>query len=708
MPDRQFFNLMRLEGEYNLFDYNVVFNDIIQLMERPEDQSTGEKEDKGSVENGDKSKQCKRSGDHVDVKVESLGVWYEGKIVDICMNFVCDSCIYNGVANNNAGTFVGDEPQLQGDILYFVSLDRNPKEVLETKWQMIRPRSRILCDVTQLKAGDVVLVNYNLEVPSGRGLWYDFRVDRVTKTGKSIFGDLLLAGSSSYAQDLKVRIVNEVMKIEEVIEVKERDLEYEEKMKDPSAAKQTVECTTCQDNDGKVCHECGCCVCGGKQEPAKQLICDECEYSYHLGCINPPLHSLPEEEEWFCADCRTDASEIVMPGGKLKKGKKKARPSSSKSGVKRDWGHGMACAGRTKECTIVPSNHFGPIPGVEVGTTWMFRVQVSESGVHRPPVAGIHGRAIEGAYSIVLSYGYEDDLDNGVEFLYTGSGGRDLSRNKRTSSQSQHQQLERSNKALARNCNAPVDEINGAKARNWRKGKPVRVVRSYKLRPHSEYAPEKGNRYDGVYKVVEYWKERRKSGFYVWRYRLRRDDKSPAPWTAAGKKLIEDLGLRVIYPDGYEAALEEGECSTSGVQNEMTSPHSSESKRLRVEPYQLPLQVRNWINKDVNEKLWEECLATLASGKARRIEEAKWVEKKTNEEVLSVVGQDRGLLEDIQRSWDTWIQSILIDNGMLKTDQGEMGMFDGGKGGRKCGIIVVLDVRLCVVGRGKEIANTIW
>ena len=36
-------------------------------------------------------------------------------------------------------------------------------------------------------------------------------------------------------------------------------------------------------------------------------------------------------------------------------------------------------------------------------------VQVSEAGIHRPHVAGIAGRAQEGAYSIVLSGGYEDD-----------------------------------------------------------------------------------------------------------------------------------------------------------------------------------------------------------------------------------------------------------------------------------------------------------
>ena len=39
----------------------------------------------------------------------------------------------------------------------------------------------------------------------------------------------------------------------------------------------------------------------------------------------------------------------------------------------------MACVGRTKQCTIVPSNHHGPIPGVPVGTLWKFRVQVNNT-----------------------------------------------------------------------------------------------------------------------------------------------------------------------------------------------------------------------------------------------------------------------------------------------------------------------------------------
>lgn len=75
----------------------------------------------------------------------------------------------------------------------------------------------------------------------------------------------------------------------------------------------------------------------------------------------------------------------------------------------------MATAGRTTTNTLVPPTHFGSVPGVEVGTTWRYRIQVSEAGIHRPHVAGIAGRQQVGAFSIVLGGGYEDDEDNGNE-----------------------------------------------------------------------------------------------------------------------------------------------------------------------------------------------------------------------------------------------------------------------------------------------------
>lgn len=36
--------------------------------------------------------------------------------------------------------------------------------------------------------------------------------------------------------------------------------------------------------------------------------------------------------------------------------------------------------------------------------------KVSEAGVHRPHVGGIHGRSNDGAYSLVLAGGFEDEV----------------------------------------------------------------------------------------------------------------------------------------------------------------------------------------------------------------------------------------------------------------------------------------------------------
>ena len=57
------------------------------------------------------------------------------------------------------------------------------------------------------------------------------------------------------------------------------------------------------------------------------------------------------------------------------------------------------------------------------------------------------------------------------------------------------------NRALALNCNTPVNDKDGGEAKNWKAGRSVRVIRSSKGRKHSKYSPEDGNRYDGIYKV---------------------------------------------------------------------------------------------------------------------------------------------------------------------------------------------------------------
>ena len=50
--------------------------------------------------------------------------------------------------------------------------------------------------------------------------------------------------------------------------------------------------------------------CGGKDNPEKQLLCDECDLAYHIYCLDPPLETIPDDDEWYCSLCKNDASEV--------------------------------------------------------------------------------------------------------------------------------------------------------------------------------------------------------------------------------------------------------------------------------------------------------------------------------------------------------------------------------------------------------------
>ena len=107
--------------------------------------------------------------------------------------------------------------------------------------------------------------------------------------------------------------------------------------------------------------------------------------------------------------------------------------------------------------------------------------------------------------------------------MYTGSGGRDLSGNKRTSKvQSHDQKFDAMNQALKLSCE---------------KGLPVRVVRSYKEK-RSAYAPpvETPVRYDGLYRISHCWRKKGAQGMLMCRYLFVRCDNDPAPWSSEGER----------------------------------------------------------------------------------------------------------------------------------------------------------------------------
>jgi putative restriction endonuclease len=139
----------------------------------------------------------------------------------------------------------------------------------------------------------------------------------------------------------------------------------------------------------------------------------------------------------------------------------------------------------------------GEIPGVPVGTTFVYRRSLHDAGIHR----GLRQSIGAAGESIVLSGGYVDDVDDDETIIYTGEGGRDIN----TGRQNADQTLTRGNLALMR---------------NYQEGNPIRVCRGYKL--YSPYAPTAGYRYDGLYRIESCFLDTERDGYKVWRYRLLR------------------------------------------------------------------------------------------------------------------------------------------------------------------------------------------
>uniref|UniRef100_A0A3Q3WJM6 E3 ubiquitin-protein ligase UHRF n=1 Tax=Mola mola TaxID=94237 RepID=A0A3Q3WJM6_MOLML len=656
---RLFYRGKQMEDGQTLFDYNVGLNDIVQLLIRSQTEPPDSPATKDSSSIPPTSSRntlidpgigVYKINELVDCRDVSIGAWFEacienvtrapkgqitptkgkvgrppkrtngkleaeqgqahgqGQATDSNRNNVVLNPESNGASTSQTDSTAAKETkEREEDVIYHIKYEDYPENgVVEMQPVDVRPRARNLLRWDQLQAGMHVLVNYNMETPEERGFWFDAEIQNISqtsRTNKELRVSILLGGD--VIGDCKVQFLDEIYQVE----------------KPGARALSAADGQFKRIYATKLCRFCSCCVCGGKQDAPMQLLCDECNMAFHIYCLNPPLATIPDDEDWYCPTCKNDTSEVVKAGEKLKASKKKAKMPSATTESQRDWGKGMACVGRTKECTIVPSNHYGPIPGIPVGTTWKFRVQVSEAGVHRPHVGGIHGRSNDGSYSLVLAGGFEDEVDRGDEFTYTGSGGRDLSGNKRIGEHSFDQTLTHMNRALALNCDAPLNDKDGAESRNWRAGKPVRVVRSSKGRRISKYAPEEGNRYDGIYKVVKYWPEIGKCGYLVWRYLLRRDDLEPAPWTPEGLERIKKLGLSVqvrppvcLHVQTSSPLQQTGSTCRSPVCPQY--PPEPPPKRTKVaEAFQLSAEQQQLIREDTaNKKLWDEAMGNLKEG----------------------------------------------------------------------------------------------
>ncbi|KAI9094794.1 hypothetical protein K1719_026600 [Acacia pycnantha] len=153
----------------------------------------------------------------------------------------------------------------------------------------------------------------------------------------------------------------------------------------------------------------------------------------------------------------------------------------------------------------------GAIPGVNVGDLFLYRMELLVVGLHCQTQAGIDYLPASMspnrepiATSVIVSGGYEDDIDDGDVIIYTGHGGQDAKHSKQVA----HQKLEGGNLALER---------------SMRYGVEVRVIRGIK-HEGSASSSNKVYVYDGLYQIADCWFELGKSGFGVYKYKLLRID----------------------------------------------------------------------------------------------------------------------------------------------------------------------------------------
>lgn len=169
-----------LEEGYKLFDYNVNMNDVIQLMvnkkmeidtesqsEESMDEEKIEEEPKNNEKLAEATSAFYRVGDKVDCQDKEYGGWFEAEIHKIFKR--SDVLVYS--------------------VKWEFSEDEEPFDVEEN---IIRPRAYKRLSFEQLKVGDKIMVNYNIDEPDKNGFWYDFTIVEIKKnrTTEKLVGNI--------------------------------------------------------------------------------------------------------------------------------------------------------------------------------------------------------------------------------------------------------------------------------------------------------------------------------------------------------------------------------------------------------------------------------------------------------------------------------------------------------------------------------------
>ncbi|KAG0359200.1 hypothetical protein BG005_001216 [Podila minutissima] len=122
------------------------------------------------------------------------------------------------------------------------------------------------CDI---KHGDIVLVQVRLELPSQEPLAALTPPDSATNSPPPLESE---PPTSAIAADV---------------------LEATANVPDDEGCPQMF-CVKCKNVESKKCRECGCRICGGKEDEENTLACDDCQMYFHMKCLSPPMETVPD------------------------------------------------------------------------------------------------------------------------------------------------------------------------------------------------------------------------------------------------------------------------------------------------------------------------------------------------------------------------------------------------------------------------------
>lgn len=158
------------------------------------------------------------------------------------------------------------------------------------------------------------------------------------------------------------------------------------------------------------------------------------------------------------------------------------------------------------------------------GQIWLKRVEMMRDGMHALTIGGISGNPRTGAYSVVLgaidkknNKAYANiDMGDVIEYMGTALPNEE---NLGPTNEVDAHMYNHASWQSGQNCEDATSATR-ALARSQETGKPVRVVRSWKMHDIVQNKPRKGYRYDGLYKVVR--RSALKEARQIWSFRLER------------------------------------------------------------------------------------------------------------------------------------------------------------------------------------------